>query len=166
MAISCRIFFIYLYQLLPEISLPLVPFYMNDDFVFLMDLHQSLIVRLIIIHKSIRITICFSTYAKHPEELYRLKHEGFVTGYQANFEKLRNQVLGLPYKPILNCFISSLIPKIQNEMVIQRPFSISRAIGLVKLIQTKLEDVKPKFQKPFSNSFNHIKYTPYNISIQ
>lgn len=39
-------------------------------------------------------------------------------------------------------------------MACHRPTLISQAIGLAKLIESKLKDSKPKFSKPFSNYNN------------
>lgn len=74
-----------------------------------------------------------------------------VVDYQTTFEKLGTQVVGLSQEAILNCFISGLTPDIQNEIAILKPTSISQAIGLAKLIESKIKDSKPKFHKHFSN---------------
>ncbi|CAI8605720.1 unnamed protein product [Vicia faba] len=87
-----------------------------------------------------------STYANYQAELFKLKQTGSFVEYQAAFEKLGNQVVGLSHEAILNCFISGLAPAIQNEIVIHKPVSISQAIGLAKLIESKIQDSKPKFQ--------------------
>ena len=87
-------------------------------------------------------------------ELFKLRQLGSVSDYQSQFEKLGNRVLGLPAEASLNCFISELLPDIRNEIAIQRPTSITQAIGLAKLIEAKLKDFKPKFSRPTSN------YTP------
>src|SRR4051812_45281058 len=87
-----------------------------------------------------------STYENHQAQLFKLRQHGSVTEYQANFEKLGNQVIGLPADAILNCFISGLIPEIRNELAVQRPHSITHAIGLAKLIEAKLKDSKPRFK--------------------
>jgi len=42
-----------------------------------------------------------------------------------------------------------LIPEIRNELAIQRPQTIHQAIGLAKLIESKIKDSKPRYQKPF-----------------
>lgn len=60
---------------------------------------------------------------------------------------------------ILNCFISGLALKIRNEMIIHTPISISRAIGLAKLIEAKLKDGKPKLQKPLFDPFTRMNPT-------
>lgn len=52
-----------------------------------------------------------STHANHQAELFKLKQDGHVVDYQARFENLGNQVIGLPQDAIHNCFISGLAPK-------------------------------------------------------
>jgi len=82
--------------------------------------------------------------------LFKLKQGGIVVEYQAAFEKIGNKVMGLPAEAMLNCFISGLIPEIRNELVIQKPYNISQAIELAKLIESKIKDTKPKFHNPFT----------------
>ncbi|XP_058733853.1 uncharacterized protein LOC131605523 [Vicia villosa] len=104
-----------------------------------------------------------STYENHQAQLFKLRQHGSVTEYQASFEKLGNRVIGLPPDAILNCFISGLIPEIRSELAVQRPQSITHAIGLAKLIEAKLKDSKPKFKGPYgSTPFqpNNPKQTP------
>jgi hypothetical protein len=93
-----------------------------------------------------------STYENHQAQLFKLKQGGTVAEYQAAFEKIGNQVMGLPSDAMLNCFISGLIPEIRNELAILKPYNISQAIGLAKLIESKIKDSKPKFQKPFPST--------------
>ncbi|CAI8612530.1 unnamed protein product [Vicia faba] len=50
---------------------------------------------------------------------------------------------------------------IQNEIAIHKPVSTSQAIGLAKLIESKIKDSKPKYQKPFSNTLNHSNTPTY-----
>jgi hypothetical protein len=76
-----------------------------------------------------------STYENHQAQLFKLRQHGTVAEYQANFEKISNPVYGLPHDAILNCFISGLQPEIRSELAIQRPYNISQAIGLAKLIE-------------------------------
>lgn len=90
-----------------------------------------------------------STYENHQAQLFKLRQHGSVADYQSSFEKLGNRVLGLPQEALLNCFISGLIPEIRHELAIQRPHSISQAIGLAKLIKAKIKDSKPKFNRPY-----------------
>lgn len=47
-----------------------------------------------------------------------------------------------------NCFILFSNPKIENEIIIKRSYSISQVGGLAKLIEAKLKDSKAKFTKP------------------
>lgn len=91
-----------------------------------------------------------STYENHQAQLFKLRQTRSVLDYQAHFEKVGNCVLNLPADAMLNCFISGLIPEIRNELAIQRPYSISQAIDLAKLIEYKLKDSKPRFSRPFT----------------
>jgi hypothetical protein len=94
-----------------------------------------------------------STYENHQAQLFKLRQHGTVAEYQANFEKISNRVYGLPHDAILNCFISGLQPEIRSELAIQRPYNISQAIGLAKLIEAKIKDSKPKYSKHFSTQY-------------
>ena len=58
------------------------------------------------------------------------------------FEKLCNCVLCLTPKMILNCFIFSLIPEVRHELVVLQPTSITQAINLTKLLESKSNDTK------------------------
>ncbi|KAJ9537912.1 hypothetical protein OSB04_030645 [Centaurea solstitialis] len=60
--------------------------------------------------------------------------------YQTEFERLGNCVVGLPADALLNCFISGLRKDIQEELAIQKPQTITQAIGLAKLIEDKYTD--------------------------
>jgi len=94
---------------------------------------------------------CFGpfSYENHQVELFKLCQFGPVADYQSQFEEICNRVMGLiPPDVILNCFLYGLIPAIRRELAIQKPTSISQAIGLTKLIKTKLQDTKYCFQKP------------------
>jgi hypothetical protein len=61
---------------------------------------------------------------------------------------LGNRVIGLPPEALLNCFVSGLIPEIRHELAVQKPYSITQAIGLAKLIEAKIKDSKPKTARP------------------
>ncbi|XP_057444361.1 uncharacterized protein LOC130736560 [Lotus japonicus] len=100
-----------------------------------------------------------SCYENPQQELFKLKQITTVQEYQSRFERLCNQVIGLSAETILNCFISGLSPAIKSELAILRPYSVSNAIGLAKLVEAKLKDTlttpKPspyKFPRP-ANSF-------------
>jgi len=104
--------------------------------------------------KALELRFGPSTYVNHQAELFKLRQLGSVSNYQAQFEKLGNRVIGLPVEALLNYFIVCLSPDIRNEMAIQRPTTIIQAIGLVKLIETKLKDSKSQscFSKPYTPS--------------
>ena len=96
--------------------------------------------------------LCFgpSSYENHQAQLFKLRKTKIVAKYQAQFEKLLNNVLGLPIDALLNCFISGLHPEIRYEIAIQCPNTIiTQAIGLAKLIKSKVKDAKPKYPRPF-----------------
>ncbi|KAL0405646.1 UNVERIFIED_CONTAM: hypothetical protein Slati_3878500 [Sesamum latifolium] len=84
-----------------------------------------------------------STYDNHQAALFKLHQCGSVADFQAEFEKICNRVLGLTSEAIRNCFVSGLRPKIQRKLVILQPSSISQAIGLAKLLESKAADVRP-----------------------
>jgi len=115
--------------------------------------------------KSFELRFGPSTYANHQEELFKLRQQGSVSEYQVHFEKLCNRVTGLPSEAILNCFISGLIPEIRNELAIQRPQTIHQAIGLAKLIESKIKDSKPRYQKPFQTPTTS-SYSRHNQQFQ
>lgn len=45
---------------------------------------------------------------------------------------------------LLNCFISGLLLEICRELAILHPYSIAQAIGMTKLVEDKIKDVRPK----------------------
>lgn len=57
---------------------------------------------------------------------------------------------------ILNCFILGLHPKICFEIAISQPTLVSQAIGLAKLVESKIKDVKPR---------SNCSLTPYTTSL-
>ncbi|XP_058784315.1 uncharacterized protein LOC131659094 [Vicia villosa] len=144
------------YNMPPENRLSLISFYMKGDALsWFKWMHQShLLTDWFSFLKALELRFGPSTFDNHQAELFKLKQEGSVVDYQTKFEKLGNQVVGLPPDAILNCFISGLTNEIQNEMAIHKPSNISQAIGLAKLIESKLKDSKPKFHKPFVNTFH------------
>ncbi|GAU42093.1 hypothetical protein TSUD_134770 [Trifolium subterraneum] len=78
-----------------------------------------------------------STYDNHQQALFKLKQTTSVADYQRDFERLCNRVTGLSPTAIIDCFVSGLKFYIQNELAIHRPTTISQAIGLAKLIESK-----------------------------
>lgn len=82
-------------------------------------------------------------FENHQQALFKLQQTSTVAAYQWDFERLCNRVNGLPAPAILDCFISGLRSDIQNEMAILQRTSIAQAIGLAKLVETKLQATKP-----------------------
>jgi hypothetical protein len=103
-----------------------------------------------------------STYENHQAQLFKLKQTGSVSEYQAIFEKLGNRVIGLPADVMLNCFISGLNPEIKNEIAIQKPYTISQAIGLAKLVEVKfgILNQSSKYLSPHTATHNHSPISP------
>lgn len=101
--------------------------------------------------KAVELRFGPSTYENHQAQLFKLRQYSTVADYQTQFEKLGNRVFGLPPKALLNCFISGLIPEIRHELAVQKPYTISQAIGLAKLIEAKLKDSKTRPNKPYTN---------------
>jgi hypothetical protein len=95
-------------------------------------------IRTILGHNYFRSEFGPSAYDNHQQALFKLQKTTTVVDYQRDFERLCNCVIGLPPHSILDCFISGLRPDIQNELAILHPNSISQAIGLAKLVESKL----------------------------
>ncbi|XP_058766993.1 uncharacterized protein LOC131640630 [Vicia villosa] len=143
------------YNLPPENRLSLVSFYMKGDALsWFKWMHQNhLLSTWGSFTRDLELRFGPSTFENHQAELFKLKQVGSVMEYQTKFEQLGNKVVGLPAEAILNCFISGLQQDIQNELAIHKPTSISHAIGLAKLIESKLKESKTKFPKPFQPSY-------------
>jgi len=96
-----------------------------------------------------------STYANHQAELFKLGQNTTISEYKKSFEKLCNWVLGLNPEMILNCFIFGLLPEIRKEIVVLQPTSITQAMGLGKLLESKINDYKRSFR------FSHTLPQPF-----
>ncbi|XP_006582748.1 uncharacterized protein [Glycine max] len=72
--------------------------------------------------------------------LFKLTQRGNVNEYLTEFERLANQVIGLPPPFLLSCFISGLMPEIRWEVLALQPISLPQAIALAKLQEDKLRD--------------------------
>lgn len=79
-----------------------------------------------------------SSFENHQQALFKLQQNGIVSDYQREFERLHNCVIGLPHNAILDCFISGLRFEIQYELANLHPTTISQAIDLAKLVESKL----------------------------
>lgn len=107
-----------------------------------------------------------SSYTNHQHALFKLTQPTTVADYQKEFERICNRVVGLSPTTILDCFVSGLRWDIKNEIALLQPTTISQAIGLAKLIESKLlatrpntssSHNKPYYQKPAPSQ---ITYTP------
>ncbi|XP_058757922.1 uncharacterized protein LOC131631166 [Vicia villosa] len=158
------------YNLPPENRLSLTSFYMKGDALgwFKWMYQNRLLTDWVSFTRALELRFGPSTFENHQAELFKLKQSGSVMEYQTRFEQLGNKVVGLPADAILNCFISGLQQDIQNELAIHKPTSISQAIGLAKLIESKIH-IKPKFVKPFSTPYQKpstTNSTPFNSKTQ
>ncbi|GJX65230.1 retrotransposon gag protein [Tanacetum coccineum] len=90
-----------------------------------------------------------SSYDNNQAALFKLRQTTTVSAYQTEFERLSNYVIGLPPEALLNCFISGLCLDIQQELAILRPYTITQAIGLAKLIEDKTNE--QKFRPRYTN---------------
>ncbi|XP_058757342.1 uncharacterized protein LOC131630580 [Vicia villosa] len=156
------------YSIPYENRLPMAAFYMKGDALgwYKWMFQSNELTTWEAFSKALELRFGPSTYENHQAQLFKLRQHGSVTEYQASFEKLGNRVVGLPPDAILNCFISGLIPEIRNELAVQRPHSITHAIGLAKLIEAKLKDSKPRFKSPSYSAPTQSTYPkqPYNQS--
>ena len=62
--------------------------------------------------------------------------------YLSEFEDLANRIIGLPPPIFLRCFISSLTPEIRREVQAHQPLTLVQAVGLARLQEEKLSDVR------------------------
>ncbi|KAK4385968.1 hypothetical protein Sango_2720800 [Sesamum angolense] len=92
--------------------------------------------------RSLELRFGPSSFDNHEAMLFKLRQHGSVKEFRVEFERLCNRVVGLPPKSILNCFIFGLRPDIQRELAVLRPSSISKAVGLAKLIEAKSADAR------------------------
>ncbi|GJS54526.1 ty3-gypsy retrotransposon protein [Tanacetum coccineum] len=102
-----------------------------------------------------------SSYDNHQAALFKLRQTTTVSAYQTEFERLSNCVIGLPPEALLNCFISGLRLDIQQELAILRPYTITQAIGLAKLIEDKTNE--QKFRPRYTNQ-NQNRTTPLSLT--
>lgn len=106
-----------------------------------------------------------SSFENHQQALFKLQQTGTVSDYQREFERLCNRVVGLSQPAILDCFLSGLRLEIHHELAILNPTSISQAIGLAKLVETKLQATKnlsTPTQRPYYPK--NPSYSPSQIS--
>lgn len=70
--------------------------------------------------------------------LFKLQQTSTVAAYQAEFERLCNRVHDLSPPALLSCFISGLRPDIQRQVTVLQPTTISQAMALAKLVESKV----------------------------
>jgi hypothetical protein len=87
-------------------------------------------------------------------DLSKLKQEGSVRDYQAQFERLLSRVGRLSIEHQLGCFISGLKDTIRPEVQASRPTSLTAAVGLARLY-------KAKHQAQRRNPAQETKKTPH-----
>ena len=157
-------FFLF-YNIPPKNRLPMTSFYMKGDTLgwYKWMFQNNQLSDWATFSWSLELRFGPSTYENHQAQLFKLRQSGSITEYQAQFEKLGNRVLGLPPEALLNCFISGLKPDIRNEIAIQRPYTITQAVGLAKLIESKVNDSKPKFSRPTTQT---TPYKPFSTVLQ
>lgn len=148
------------YNIPSENRLSLASFYMKGDalswFKWMHQNHQ--LFDWTSFSKTLELRFGPSTYENHQAQLFKLRQYGSVTDYQTQFEKLGNRVIGLPPEALLNCFISGLIPEIRHELAVQKPYTITQAIGLAKLIEAKIKDSKVRPNRQYTPQ--HTTNTP------
>ncbi|KAH7544963.1 hypothetical protein FEM48_Zijuj01G0041900 [Ziziphus jujuba var. spinosa] len=78
-----------------------------------------------------------TNYDNPSEALARLKQVPSVTLYQAEFEKLSQQIDHLPESHLVGCFLAGLRDDIRVELKMKQPRSLSEAIGDARLIEER-----------------------------
>ncbi|KAK4391502.1 hypothetical protein Sango_1928000 [Sesamum angolense] len=120
-------------------NLSLISFYMKDEalswFKWMSSNHQLTSWDAFL--WALELRFGFFSFDNPQAALFKLRQHGSVANYQVEFERLYNRVLGLPLKAMFNCFISGLCSDIQQELAVFLPSSISQAIGLAKLLESK-----------------------------
>jgi len=81
-----------------------------------------------------------SMFINPQASLFMLWQTSSVSNYQIEFENLSNRISGLTEKNLLNCFIFGLHLDIQREVMVMRPQSLTQALALAKLIESKHSD--------------------------
>lgn len=93
-----------------------------------------------------------SSFINPQATLFKLKQTGTVVEYQSTFETISNRITTLPPDAILNCFLSGLKTHIKNELLTLQPTSITDAIDLAKLIETKNTENKNNFHQTYNQN--------------
>ncbi|XP_061341120.1 uncharacterized protein LOC133287507 [Gastrolobium bilobum] len=88
--------------------------------------------------QSLQIRFGPSKMEDYQGQLTKLLQTGTVLEYQEQFEHLSNQVDGLSESFLVSCFISGLKKDIQHDVSAFRPSSLSHAMSLAKIHESKL----------------------------
>ncbi|XP_019459949.1 PREDICTED: uncharacterized protein LOC109359708 [Lupinus angustifolius] len=141
--------FFQLYQVPPDQRLHIISFYMKGEALswFKWAFHNATFLDWDNFTRCLESIFGPSCYENHQAELFKLRQTGSVAEYQRQFEKLCNRIWGLSPEIILNCFLSGLIPEIRRELAVLRPTHIADALGLAKLVESKIKDSKPTFPR-------------------
>ena len=78
-------------------------------------------------------------YENPSEALTILKQVSTVKLYQGEFERLSQQIEHLLKQYLVGCFIAGLKDEIRLEVKIKQPWSLSKAIGVARLIEEKIQ---------------------------
>ncbi|XP_043725460.1 uncharacterized protein LOC122672017 [Telopea speciosissima] len=88
-----------------------------------------------------------SEFEDHQGALAKLTQTASVSEFQSQFKALANRTTNLPTTFLVSCFISGLRPDIRNEVLAFRPTSLTQAIALARLQETKLSECRRSFQR-------------------
>lgn len=77
-------------------------------------------------------------YEDPSESLHRVKQLTTVAVYVEAFERLSHRVDGLPGPFLMGCFVGGLKEEIRLEVKIKKPRTLAEAIGLVRLVEEKI----------------------------
>ncbi|XP_042032774.1 uncharacterized protein LOC121779504 [Salvia splendens] len=89
-------------------------------------------------------------YTSHVGLLKKLTQTGTVYDYQLAFEKLQNNVVGVPDHVLLDLYVAGLRQPIQDEVLLHRPTSLAAAFALaIRLAACRSETLQSSagFQK-------------------
>ncbi|XP_019450597.1 PREDICTED: uncharacterized protein LOC109352871 [Lupinus angustifolius] len=156
--------FFQLYQVPPDHRLHIISFYMNGEALswFKWAFHNSTFTDWESFTRSLEARFGPSCYENHQAELFKLRQTGTVAEYQRQFETLCNRIWGLSPEVILNCFISGLLTEIRRELAVLRPSNIAEALGLAKLVESKIKDSKHPPHRPFRYPSANTQPTHFN----
>ncbi|CAM8956889.1 unnamed protein product [Rhodiola kirilowii] len=101
-----------------------------------------------------------SSFINHEAALYKLRQTSSITTYVSEFEELATCTPELTTNNLLNCFISGLREDIKRELFVHRSLTLSEAVGLAKLIESKVESSSRFYSRPTNTRPPLTKPTP------